>query len=418
MRRRMLIALAAIVAIALFSTVAQAGVEGKFVFDFYVTPQTTTAQFSLIDVNFEGLLYLNMELSGLKMSTFTAFGAAGLETMILGFSTLLGPLAINDQFWFSVPYGGPTNCPQVCQEQQGQTYCWAACDPRLDEELHFVKKRVQLDLTIGGITIGGLILFEDPLFTYPWNPNVPIPYDPEYIFGVCLSVSGTTVSGITISSSSGFFCNPARKNVVKKYSAYGVVVPPTEEIPLPWAETIKISGIQIGGLTFSSTTTFSASDPFTESLSVSWSLAGMLVKANFEMADLPLLKFKSASLTLALDNISVVIADQNGNLMLDSADLVTITAAGVAIQAATVDATITIVPGGGGVAGLSFGLTLPIPIGTFTGTLTYGGTPLAWETFDFALDANVAGLGVTLTATFGVIGLDNFHVIVTIPFSA
>jgi hypothetical protein len=76
------------------------------------------------------------------------------------------------------------------------------------------------------------------------------------------------------------------------------------------------------------------------------------------------------------------------------------------------------VPGGGGVAGLSFGLTLPIPIGTFTGTLTYGGTPLAWETFDFALDANVAGLGVTLTATFGVIGLDNFHVIVTIPFSA
>jgi len=412
----MLIALAAIVAIALFSTVAQAGVEGKFVFDFYVTPQTTTAQFSLIDVNFEGLLYLNMELSGLKMSTFTAFGAAGLETMILGFSTLLGPLAINDQFWFSVPYGGPTNCPQVCQVQQGVTYCWNACDPRLDDELYFVKKRVQLDLTIGGITIGGLILFENPNFTYPYTGQIPVPE--AYYFGVCLSVSGTTVSGITISSSSGFFCNPGVKNVVKKYSAYGVVVPPTPDNPLPWAETIKISGIQIGGLTFSSTTTFSASDPFTESLSVSWSLAGMLVKANFEMADLPLLKFKSASLTLALDNISVVIADLNGNLMLDSLDLVTITAAGVAIQAATVDATITIVPGGGGVAGLSFGLTLPIPIGTFTGTLTYGGTPLAWETFDFALDANVAGLGVELTATFGVIGLDNFHVIVTIPFSA
>ncbi|MGQ9734322.1 MAG: hypothetical protein ACUVQU_04665, partial [Candidatus Bipolaricaulia bacterium] len=104
MRRRIIIALAVALAIALFSTVAQAGVEGKFVFDFYVTPQTTTAQASLIDVNFEGLLYLNLSLSGLNMTTFSAFGAAGLETIILGFNTLLGPLAINDQFWFSVPY--------------------------------------------------------------------------------------------------------------------------------------------------------------------------------------------------------------------------------------------------------------------------------------------------------------------------
>ncbi|MCR4404249.1 MAG: hypothetical protein NUW06_02990 [Candidatus Acetothermia bacterium] len=413
MRRRMLIALAAIVAIALFSTVAQAGVEGKFVFDFYVTPQTTTAQFSLIDVNFEGLLYLNITLSGLTMKTFTAFGAAGLETMILGFSTLLGPLAINDEFWFSVPYGGPNNCPQVCQEQQSVVYCWNACDPRLDEKLYFVKKRVQLDLTIGGITMGALVLFENPAFTYPYTGGIPVPE--EFYFGVCLNVSGTTVSGIGIASSTGIYCNPAAKNTVKKYSKAGSV-----DLRNPWAETIKISNIPIGDLLFTSTTVFTGLDAIDETLSFSWSVAGLVIKGTFFMEDIFTLAFKSASLSIALDNISIVIADQNGNLQLDSGDLITISAAGIAIQAATVDATLEIVPAGGGLAGFSFGLTLPIPIGTFSGTVTYAdhGAGLEWDTFDFALDADVAGLGVELTASFGVAGLDNFHVIVTVPFSA
>ncbi|MGQ9601938.1 MAG: hypothetical protein ACUVUT_04610, partial [Candidatus Bipolaricaulia bacterium] len=321
--------------------------------------------------------------------------------------TLLGPLAINDQFWFSVPYGGPTNCPQVCQVQQGKEYCWLACDPRLDDELYFVKKRVQLDLSIGGITLGALILWEDVNFTYPY----PLPVKPQdFRFGVCVSVTGTTVSGIKITSSTGLYCDPSAKNTVKKYSAYGRVVADQ------WGEVIKISGIQIGGLTFSSSTTFKPNMPISEKLTVSWALMGFTIKADLNLEDVTKLKFTRTMITFALsDNIAVTITDLGGNFVIDD---VTIDLTDIAIQTAVINGSLSFTPGGAGISALSFGLELPIPIGTFSGTLTYGGTPLKWKTFDFALAADVAGLGLTLTTTFGITGLDNFHVILTIPFSA
>ncbi|MGQ9734321.1 MAG: hypothetical protein ACUVQU_04660, partial [Candidatus Bipolaricaulia bacterium] len=289
-------------------------------------------------------------------------------------------------------------------------YCWLACDRRLDDELYFVKKRVQLDLSIGGITLGALILWEDVNFTYPWNPNIT-PGTQDFNFGVCVSVTGVTVSGIKITSSTGFYCDPSAKNRVKKYWAYGRVQ--TSEL---WGEVIKISGIQIGGLTFSSSTTFKPSKPVKETLGLTWDIMGFTVIGSLNLDDVTKLIPSYFILTFALsDNIAVTITDLKGDFVIDD---VTIDLTDIAIQTAVINGSLSFTPGGAGISALSFGLELPIPIGTFSGTLTYGGTPLKWETFDFALAADVAGLGLTLTATFGITGLDNFHVILTIPFSA
>ncbi|MCR4404250.1 MAG: hypothetical protein NUW06_02995 [Candidatus Acetothermia bacterium] len=393
-KRVLAIAIAALLVGGVYS-VANAGVEGDFCFDFYIIPQTQIAQVTKIDLNFEGLLNLDITISGLTISTFMAFGMAGIETAVFDLETTIGFLDIYDEFWFSVPYAGDLK------------------DTRLDDTLYFVKKRVSLTATLGGLTVNSLIIFEDLNFTYPMDPALV--GTQEWAFGMCLTLSGQTVSGIGIKSLAGINCEPQIPNEIKKYVAMGTVQ--TTELGFT-VEKIWITGIEIAGIKISNYTEFRPDQPIYNKMTFATSIMGISLSVALATTDITNIgTLAGITFTAALsDYITLTWVDKNASLAFDDDDTITVKAV-FPIQTATLTATLTSRPLLG-ITSAKFALKLPVPVGTFTGTLTYGGSPLTWNKFDFVLASTVGGLDVTLSASFGLYGLNYADVMICVPFSA
>ena len=214
-KRVLLLTLAVLMAVGIYTAVAEAGVEGDFTFDIWMWPQTTTAEAAKFDIDFEALLNLDVTVSGLTIGNRAALGIAGLEHYILTLTTTLGALDMSDTFAFAAPYIG---CPRRAPAKYWYIdffYAYPAftgCHPVGD--LMFVKKRVSLAMTIGGLTVDTLIMFEDVNFPAPTDSDITAvdtdsdgiyePSEQKFNFGAILGISGTTVSGIEITAKSGF----------------------------------------------------------------------------------------------------------------------------------------------------------------------------------------------------------------------
>jgi len=395
MSKRVLAIVIAALLVGGIYTVANAGVEGSFCFDFNITPQTTIAQVTKIDLNFEGILDLDITISGLTISTYMTFGMAGIETVVFDLETTIGFLDIYDEFWFSVPYAGDFK------------------DTRLDDTLYFVKKRVNLTATLGGLTLNTLLIFEDLNFNYPYT-HTPVG-EQNWAFGICTTISGETVSGIAITSTAGINCEPQLPNIIKKYGALGTVQ--TTEFGFT-VEKIEISGIEIAGVSITNYTEFRPGAPITNTMTFSTTIMGIGLSVALSTTDITQIGTLSGiTFTAALsDYITLKWVDANASLAFDDADTITVKAT-FPIQTATLTATLTSKPVQG-ITSAVLKLSLPVPVGTFSGTLTYGGSPLSWQKFDFALASTVGGLDVTLAASFGLFGLNYADVVICVPFSA
>jgi hypothetical protein len=394
MSKRVLAIVIAALLVGGIYTVANAGVEGSFCFDFNITPQTTIAQVTKIDLNFEGILDLDITISGLTISTFMAFGMAGIETVVFDLETTIGFLDIYDEFWFSVPYAGDLK------------------DTRLDDQLYFVKKRVNLTATLGGLTLNTLLIFEDLNFNYPYT-HTPVG-EQVWAFGICTTISGQTVSGITIISTAGLNCEPQKTNKIKKYDALGTVA--GEDFGFT-VEKITIKGVQIAGINISNYTEFRPGAPIKNTMTFSTTIMGIGLSVALSTTDITQIgTLAGITFTAALDSISVKWVDKNASLAFDDNDYIEVKAS-FPIQTATLSAYFKSVPTTG-ITAAKIGLSLPVPVGTFSGTLVYGGSPLSWQQFDFALASTVGGLDVTLSASFGLYGLKYADVKICVPFSA
>jgi len=407
-KRVLTILVATLIAIGAFGAVASAGVEGDFTFDFMIKPQTTVAQWDKFDFNFEGLLNLNITLSGLTMSNYMAFGLAGLETYVLGLTTTLGALDLNDEFWFSVLYGGPTVC---LEGLDGELY---RCDPRLDDVLRFVKKRVDASITIGGLTFDMLVIFEDLNFSYGYNGPVGDNYVSDYQFGACFTLSGTTVSGIGVTSVTGINCDNQVPNVIKKHSAMGRVQ--TDELGFT-VEKIYITGIEVSGITTDFTIKFTPDTPVAFTTTISTTLLGLvdlvIVGSTYDITQVP--QFNTLVLSMSIGDYITVDWTDDGDFVMDADDTIAISAT-IPIQGATLSADITTVPGTG-ITSVAYGMSIPVDIGTLSLGVTYAGDPLSWNTFTFALSSTVGGLDFDMGAVFGISGLDHIDLEIGIPFS-
>jgi hypothetical protein len=206
-KRVLAILVAALLAVGIFSAVANAGVEGDFTFWIWLWPQTTAYEAAGFYIDFEGDLNLNLVISGLTIGNHASFGIAGLENYFLTLDTTLGFLDVHDEFVFAVPY---INCPDLAPGKYWYINYFTATGPFIEcqpvGDLLFVKKRVGLEATIGGLTLSTLILFEDVNFPAPWDTG-PSSYgstDQDFNFGAIVGFSGQTVSGINITAKSGF----------------------------------------------------------------------------------------------------------------------------------------------------------------------------------------------------------------------
>jgi len=198
------------------STAAQ--VTGNLKLDAWVWPQTTSFETTVLDIGLEAWLDLEIKLSGLSFSNRVAFGIAGIEHYIASLETTLGPVELNDQFAFAVPY---IDCPgyrpwifrtiDFFSALKG----FESCKPI--GELLFVGKRIKADIALGGLEFAALAMLEDVNFPSPMAKATDgLPTDPlqtygddyrvqdqEFRFGGILELSGTTVSGIRITAKTG-----------------------------------------------------------------------------------------------------------------------------------------------------------------------------------------------------------------------
>ncbi len=198
-KRALTIFVAMLMAIGVYSAVANAGVEGDFTFDVVMWPTQTGAEAVEFHIDFEALLNLDFTLSGLTFSNDLAMGVAGIEHYIADIQTTLGALDMYDEFAFARPYKGCVSAYGPSKKKDAET----ACTPY--GPVLFVKKRVSLEITIGGLTVSNLAIFEDTSFPVPTDTTTTryTSEDQMFRFGDIIGISGTTVSGIGVSAKTG-----------------------------------------------------------------------------------------------------------------------------------------------------------------------------------------------------------------------
>jgi hypothetical protein len=411
MTKRVLSIVIAVLLVSSFA--AMAGVEGDFTFDISIYPQVsdgmTLNEISKFDFDFQGILDLDITISGLTVGTDLAFGIAGIEHFIATISTTLGALSITDEFVFAAPYDEVETCYKVVNhvlvEDPDGPICFSNY-PRISD-LQFVKKRVTTSLTIAGVTFDALVMFEDVNFSHPYTP----PYQtPSYQFGAIVTISGETVSGITVTSKTGINAGwysyyytalhsklfvlhylPMQfyKNTIKKYTWYEAVVPGF------FKERISIEGISIAGLTIDSYTYLvmdldDMTADWDQVLRVSFSIAGIADVTAALFSDNPLSFALAAGVyTLTTDFLSIQWVD-DGDLTFTLGDDVLVLAT-IPIQNAEFTFGAQIIP----TIGIDFAffeaelpISFPEPIGTLEIQAEYVlvDDVLEFDTIEFALE--------------------------------
>ncbi|GEM_PF-1677554 len=256
-------ALALVVALGFFGTIAKADVTGSFGVNLAFAPidcrwlvlmdpdASAPTPLPFADQPCENTVYkfdlqtdlnVNVTISGLTMSIHSHAGTTGFEDIILTFATTLGALDITSMFVFAQPFAiGLAPDGQVlnlCIVEPGDTPATAddSC------QTLFVKKRVEASISLGGVTFSNLAMFEDVTF-----PNycvdffigdvtaslydlagcvpaikgldTPIYYGAQsqnFGFGDVVFIEGQTPSGITVRAETGI-CAEQLVNATKKH---------------------------------------------------------------------------------------------------------------------------------------------------------------------------------------------------------
>jgi hypothetical protein len=204
------------------------------------------------------LLDLQTELAiitafdGLFAQIHSHAGTTGFEDLLLILVASLGDLKLKDTFAFAQPFGLTT-----LANGQKITVCYESAVGLGSCELLFVKKRVEALITIGGVTIGNLAIFEDVNFPSPGNTKpAGATYssgDQAFGFGNVLTLKGRTEGGIALTAQT-FLCAEAKGNRIKKHSWSKRVNPECATGGLSQGlfdlEKLSIGGVQLAaGLT-------------------------------------------------------------------------------------------------------------------------------------------------------------------------
>jgi hypothetical protein len=168
---------------------AKADVTGNFETHVSIIPQTTVSEFSLINFDVQNALNVNFIVSGLTTQLHSHFGIAGIEDIILTVSTTLGALDIESEIILGrFPFGSITPFyPSV----------------------HFIQKRMDAQISIGGVTFATSAQFDDTAAF--------VSQTPAYAFGSAISLAGETQSGVNIFTQIGICMEQNNTNIKKHF---------------------------------------------------------------------------------------------------------------------------------------------------------------------------------------------------------
>ena len=445
MSRRILSAFLALVLVAGFAAVTKADVTGSFDIHILMEPMGRQTESVMYFFDIQSNLVVNITISGLTIGFDIGFGTTGIEFAIINLDTNLGALSVSDDFVFAEPFGcttlpaGPFLANGDCVGQNVFNMGDGDGDEVVDNAVGFVKKRIELELNIAGITLNNLALFEDVDFPdingsssheHDHFTVIGTPYfvgqtdsvvdnqTPTFGFGDVITVSGQTVSGITVTGSTAF-CASGR-NVIKKRSwpyevnkactaSLGNIFDKTAiedgaKTPILFEEeTLSVEGVDLGGIVFSVFTEWHPNDPnglfsvLTAEFTL-FDLADVLVVMSSD--NITNLTMNAIAIFISSDNLSLTLVDLGGDLQIDSvsttlalvlnpnqnpADLV------IVIKTATP----------GGLTNAKFSLGVSRGLLSLDTTTSFAGTgSLAWTGTDFELTVDY-GIGFVVSASMG-----------------
>jgi len=445
--RRILSAFLALILVAGFATISKADVTGSFDLNIAMIAMGTQTEAVQFSFDIQANLQVNVTLSGLTVGADIGFGTTGIEFAILNLNTSLGALQVNDQFVFAEPFGcalytgggvsnsaagGPSG---QCSGENVVAIGDGDGDGVIDRAVGFVKKRIGLELNIAGITLNNLAIFEDVDFPDIQGGSAhehdhfdgTLAYDlsgvnsviddqtPTFGFGDVITISGQTVSGISVTGRTAFCANG--RNYIKKRSfqwevnaactaGFGNGSTPLEggaKTPLLFErEDLIISGVELGGISFDLSTTFIPLQPLSSVLNASFNLLDLAdITATLTSTNITNLAFDSLSVSVTSGNLTVSLNDNDGDFQFDG------TSSSLSLvlnpNQNPADLTIGLVSGATGLSSASFALGISRGILGLDTTTSFSGDGtgnLDWTGTSFALSVDY-GNGFSLSANAG-----------------
>ena len=421
-------AIAAILAFGAFT--AHADVTGSFSTHVQFFPQTTSTEISALDFDIQNEINLTVLISGLSTTLHSHFGLAGIEDVALTYAATLGALDITGTFVFGRFAG-------ACGFAVGATCFVPTWDVVPDkDDLHFIKKRVETSISLGGVSFSNLAMFEDTNFRQteaigpsndPADTSPILSQTPAYAFGDVISLSGQTPSGVSISAKTGI-CAELAPNVIKKHDwQYRVnedcaddTVGEAEKPNLAFDfETLNISGIPVAsGVTSSAniTCTFVTDCTLTNSFSFS-GVGPVPFTVDFSFTDLFTFTFGGATLTFSTGAGTIEVdVTSTGTIAAVAIDLST------TLNPDTNPATFNVNAGftpGVGLNGADVSLAISRSNVDFSIAAAF--TPISGDTAEFSsvtfsVGTTLGSVDLDTSATFGAFGFQTSETTFTINF--
>ena len=450
MSRRILSALLVLTLVVGFFSFTQADVTGSFGVDINMTPMGKQTEAVKFFIDFQSNLQVNVTISGLTLGADLGFGVTGVEFAVLSLTTNLGALAVSDQFVFAGAFGCSTfdaadsNAAAIagtCPNENTVAIGDGNGDGAIDNAVGFVKKRINLELNIAGITLSNLALFEDVDFPDITGTSGGVsdhehdhftsanPYflndtdtvvdnqTPTYGFGDVVSISGQTVSGITVSGETAL-CASGTNRIKKKSWSYEVNKACTAasaspidlgaKTPLMFEqEKLNLSGIDFGGgVVVDVATTFKPGTPLSSTITAKFSVLNLAdVTTTLSSTNITNLSLDSIVTNVSSGNLSLTLTDTGGDLQIDKTVAVLSTTLNANQNPASFTTTITTTKSSG-ITNASFALGVTRGTLSVDSTTTFGGTGnLAWSSTSFTVSAVSGDINFSAGLTYAQSGV-------------
>ncbi len=355
---------------------ASADVTGSFTTHIVMMPagdQSPASEVGMLEFDLQNEIDLSLVVSGFRTTFHGHFGLAGVEDVILTMSVLIGSLDVETQMVFG-RFDDDDTIPDK-------------------DQISFIKKRVTTAFNFGGVTLKNLAIFEDTNF----------PQTPEHAFGDVMTISGQTISGVSIKAQSGI-CADTTPNAIKKHTWSFSVVPECHQEPKPdllyTYEKLTINGIPI-----SSSITGKAvveciqvqACELTQTILVSGGIVPL--SATFTIEDLFTFSFGTATLTFSSGPGSLSVTfDDTGDISQIGVQLAP--TINPDTNPATLDIDGNVEPGAGLTSG-SIGIEVTRGLLTFEADANFtDGPPATFDGVDFSVDATIDFVEIEATLAF------------------
>jgi len=199
------------------------------------------------------VLSLNLSFSGLAFRSELGFGVTGPEFVVLDNKAFLGLIEFRSVLVFASAF-----------DVQNQLIVPAG----VSQSLNFIKKRIEIDFDLFGLSVQNLAIFENTKFTYPFTSiaqGLDAIQSPAFRFGNLLQISGFTEFGLPLRLLIGLCADPTQPNIIKN-KAFATSACETEPFTFTVAN-LSLGPFRLDNIQLSSTVDFRPHIPLNGTLS-------------------------------------------------------------------------------------------------------------------------------------------------------